>query len=120
MPLDYFVWLVRNGQRAGLVDTGFDEPMARRRGRRIVRPVGEGLASLGVSLEAIDNVVITRMHYDHTGNFPLFLRALPPAGQRDGLRHRTLHVSRGAASQYRGGARRRHGAPRVRRPGAIP
>ena len=75
MPLDYFVWLVRNGRRAVLVDTGFDEPMARRRHRRIVRPVGEGLASLGVTPEAIDDVVITHMHYDHAGNVPLFPRA---------------------------------------------
>src|SRR4030095_16949800 len=45
MPLDYYVWAVINPERTVLVDTGFDEDAARRRGRQIVRPVGEGLGA---------------------------------------------------------------------------
>ena len=29
MPMDYFVWLVRNANRTFVVDTGFSEAMAR-------------------------------------------------------------------------------------------
>src|SRR5690606_39745236 len=37
MPMDYFVWLVRNDERTLVVDTGFTEPMARKRGRTHLR-----------------------------------------------------------------------------------
>ena len=32
MPMDYFVWLIRDAMRAFVVDTGFDADAARRRG----------------------------------------------------------------------------------------
>jgi hypothetical protein len=31
MPMDYFIWLVRNAERTILVDTGFDAAMAAKR-----------------------------------------------------------------------------------------
>lgn len=33
MPMDYFIWLVRNPERTILVDTGFDAAMAGKRNR---------------------------------------------------------------------------------------
>ena len=35
MPLDFFTWVLRSGDRAILVDTGFEEDEAARRGRAI-------------------------------------------------------------------------------------
>ncbi len=67
MPMDYFVWLVRNQSRVLLVDTGFSEPVGTRRGRTFLRSPADALKLLDVSAEAIADVVITHMHYDHSG-----------------------------------------------------
>lgn len=75
MPLNYYVWAVVNADRTIVVDTGFNEAMAQKRGRQIVKPVGEGLAALGISTQKVKDVVITHMHYDHAGNVPLFANA---------------------------------------------
>ncbi len=75
MPLDYYVWVIRNAERTVLVDTGFGAESAAKRGRTIVHPVAEGLAAVGVVPESVENVVITHMHYDHAGNLALFPRA---------------------------------------------
>jgi glyoxylase-like metal-dependent hydrolase (beta-lactamase superfamily II) len=75
MPLDYFVWVVRSDERTIVVDTGFDAAAAAARGRTLIRPVGEGLAELGVDPRTVLDVVITHMHYDHAGNLELFPRA---------------------------------------------
>jgi glyoxylase-like metal-dependent hydrolase (beta-lactamase superfamily II) len=75
MPLDFFVWVIRGGGRTFVLDTGFDEPMARKRNRNIVRPVAEGLRAVGVDPAAVDDVIITHMHYDHAGNADLFPKA---------------------------------------------
>ena len=48
MPMDYFVWLVRNAERTFVVDVGFSEAMARQRKRTFLRTPSEGLALLGV------------------------------------------------------------------------
>lgn len=75
MPLDYFVWAIVGESRVFVVDTGFDAPMAQRRGRTITRPVEDGLRRLGIRADAVEDVIITHMHYDHAGNLPLFARA---------------------------------------------
>lgn len=75
MPLDYFVWLIRGGGRTVLVDTGFTEARARARRRNWLRCPSEGLASLGVSPEDVQTVIITHLHYDHAGNLDLFPQA---------------------------------------------
>jgi glyoxylase-like metal-dependent hydrolase (beta-lactamase superfamily II) len=76
MPMDYFVWLLRGPEgREVLVDTGFDSATAARRGRSILRPVEACLKALGTSAEAIRDVVVTHLHYDHAGNLGLFPNA---------------------------------------------
>ena len=72
MPLNYFMWVVRNAERTVLVDTGFDRTTAARRGRVVDRPVEEGLTALGVNPQAVQDVIVTHMHYDHVGNHDLF------------------------------------------------
>jgi glyoxylase-like metal-dependent hydrolase (beta-lactamase superfamily II) len=68
MPMDYFVWLVRNAERTVLVDTGFDAAMAIR-GRVLLRKPADALALLGVKGEDIRDVIITHLHNDHVGTF---------------------------------------------------
>jgi glyoxylase-like metal-dependent hydrolase (beta-lactamase superfamily II) len=71
-PFDFFVWAIVGPQGAFVVDTGFDEVMARKRQRRIVNPVGAGLKALGIVPDQVENVIISHLHYDHTGNYDLF------------------------------------------------
>jgi len=75
MPMDYFVWLIRDGERNILVDTGFNARQAQERGRTMLRcPIGS-LALLGVAPEDIQEVVLTHLHYDHAGNIDLLPNA---------------------------------------------
>ena len=48
MPMDYFVWALVSGDRVIVVDTGFDEPMARKRGRIYLKKPVEGLKTIGI------------------------------------------------------------------------
>jgi len=72
MPMDYFVWLVRNADCAFVIDTGFNAATARKRCREFLRCPTEGLARLGIEAREVRDVVITHMHYDHAGNADLF------------------------------------------------
>jgi len=75
MPFDYFVFVVRGPSGTVVVDTGFDAAVAAKRGRRHLRCPGEGLRCLGIAPDAVDDVVLTHLHYDHCGNQHLFPRA---------------------------------------------
>ncbi len=75
MSIDYFVWLARSQTRAILIDTGFNEAMARKRHRTFLRDPIDSLALLGVSADDLDDVVLTHFHYDHAGNFDRFPKA---------------------------------------------
>ncbi len=47
MPMDYFVWLVRNGERFFLIDTGFDAAVAAKRKRTIAHLPKKTRTALG-------------------------------------------------------------------------
>ena len=72
MPLDYFVWLIRGDGREIVVDTGFSEAMARKRGRDHIRCPTMPSGLLGCDATKVKDVVITHLHYDHVGNLRLF------------------------------------------------
>jgi glyoxylase-like metal-dependent hydrolase (beta-lactamase superfamily II) len=72
MPMDYFVWAVVSDERTFVVDTGFDEPMARKRGRQYLHTPAEGLKTMGIDAAKVEDVIITHMHYDHCGNHEPF------------------------------------------------
>ena len=57
------------------MDTGFDQAMATTRGRTIVKPIVDGLRSIDVSPDAVEDVIITHLHYDHCGNHDVFPKA---------------------------------------------
>jgi glyoxylase-like metal-dependent hydrolase (beta-lactamase superfamily II) len=75
MPMDYFIWVIRNGERLVLVDTGFDEPMAAKRGRRLLRKPKDALRLIGVDADDVRTIVITHLHNDHVGTFFDFPKA---------------------------------------------
>jgi glyoxylase-like metal-dependent hydrolase (beta-lactamase superfamily II) len=75
MPLDYFVWAIVGAERTLVLDTGFDEKMAKKRGREFLRPPHDGLLAIGVDPARVGDVVISHMHYDHAGNRDLFPNA---------------------------------------------
>lgn len=74
-PLDYFVWLIAGGGRTVLVDTGFNEAAAAARKRTLLVDPVEALSAFGVPPHAIEDVVITHLHYDHAGNLDRFPNA---------------------------------------------
>lgn len=72
MPMDYYVWLIRDGERVVVVDSGFTAEIAERRKRTFLRCPIEALSLLGVRANDIRDVVLTHLHYDHVGNFHRF------------------------------------------------
>jgi glyoxylase-like metal-dependent hydrolase (beta-lactamase superfamily II) len=75
MPMDYFVWAAVCGDRVFAIDSGFDEAMAHKRGREFLHSPGEGLRAIGIEPDQVQDVILTHMHYDHSGNHGLFPNA---------------------------------------------
>lgn len=75
MPLDFNVWIIRNAQRTILVDTGFGPRAARSRARPLHLDPVEALARLGMDPDAMEDIVLTHLHFDHAGNIERFAKA---------------------------------------------
>lgn len=73
--MDYFVWVLRKGNKTILVDTGYDEAEATQRDRPILMDPREALKPLGIHPEAITDVIVTHLHYDHAGGLHMFPNA---------------------------------------------
>ena len=116
-PIDYFVWAIVGPSGTFVVDTGFDAAMAKKRGRadrEADRRRAEGdrhRARQGRERHHLASALRPLRQLRHLPE-----RALPPAGHRDGLRDRPLHVPPAPARPVRGGGRGRDGAQGVRRP----
>jgi glyoxylase-like metal-dependent hydrolase (beta-lactamase superfamily II) len=75
MPLDFYIWLIKDGQRHILVDTGFNRPAAERRNRKLIIPPEVALEKMGVDPSSVTDVIITHLHWDHAGNLDKFPNA---------------------------------------------
>lgn len=75
LAMDYFVWVIRNSERTIVVDVGFNQAEGEGRGRNFIRCPTEGMRMIGVEASEVEDVVITHMHYDHSGNLGLFPKA---------------------------------------------
>ncbi len=73
--MDYFIWVLRQGDRVILVDTGYDAEEGAARGRPIALDPREALRPLGIAAEDVDEVIVTHLHYDHAGGLALFPNA---------------------------------------------
>jgi MFS family permease len=87
-PLAYFVWVIKGAGGTFVLDTGFDQAMAEKRGPHDLRPGGRGAERHRVNPDTVTDVVISHLHYDHCGNHSLVpAGAVSPAGPRDDVRH---------------------------------
>jgi glyoxylase-like metal-dependent hydrolase (beta-lactamase superfamily II) len=75
MPMDFYIWVIRSDGRTIVVDTGFSAGASGRRNRQFVHPPAEALRAAGVDAAAVGDVVITHLHWDHSGNTELFPNA---------------------------------------------
>lgn len=75
MRLDFAMWAARRGDRVVVVDTGFSEFSAGKRGRVLDRRPADAVRSLGIVPEQVGHVVISHLHYDHAGNLGDFPQA---------------------------------------------
>lgn len=69
MPIHYFTWYIESSTGARIVvDTGFTEQTASQRGdRTFLGAPPDTLAAMGVPVESVTHVVLSHLHYDHTG-----------------------------------------------------
>jgi len=73
--LDYFFWVLRSPSETILVDTGFrPDAGARRRRTTLIAPAA-AMERLGIDSSTVKRILVTHLHYDHTGN----LDVLPDA-----------------------------------------
>ncbi|WP_170363604.1 N-acyl homoserine lactonase family protein [Ruegeria arenilitoris] len=73
--MDYYLWLLRRGSQVILVDTGYDTDEGLSRGRPIAMDPREAMRPFGIAPEAIQQVIVTHLHYDHAGGLHLFPNA---------------------------------------------
>ena len=80
-------YLIRNGDRYLLWDTGLDGGLAGKpkdkEGSLLKERIATQLARIGVKPEAISYVGVSHYHYDHTGQLPDFARATLLIGKGD-------------------------------------
>ncbi|QNM82738.1 N-acyl homoserine lactonase family protein [Sphingomonas sabuli] len=80
-------YLVRNGDRYLLWDTGMDRALAGKPknsdGEELKRSIVQQLASIGLKSSDVDFVGISHYHYDHTGQLPDFPSATLLEGKAD-------------------------------------
>lgn len=73
LGVDYYFWVIRDGEGAvTLVDTGFAPQVGRRRNREQWLTPADALPLLGIEPGSVRTVVITHAHWDHTGNLSQF------------------------------------------------
>jgi glyoxylase-like metal-dependent hydrolase (beta-lactamase superfamily II) len=70
--MTYYLWVVRNGTQTIVVDTGFSAAGGASRGRTFLVEPLEALRRAGVDPQAVDMVINTHLHYDHTGYLGAF------------------------------------------------
>lgn len=94
MPMDYYLWAAVSPERTFVVDCGFTEEVSARRGRTFLREPIDALRHVGVEAEAVEDVILSHLHYDHVGNFHRFPKA------RFHLQEPELHYAVGRYMRY--------------------
>ena len=72
LTLDFFSWVIIGDGRAVVVDTGMAPDKAAKHGHDFLISPVEVLRRLGVDPRTVETVVMTHLHYDHTGQAESF------------------------------------------------
>src|SRR3954468_23345895 len=75
MAVDCVLWGAKAPEHPFVIDTGFTEEVARKRGRTFLRDPIETLRTIGVDADKVQDVILTHLHYDHVGGFARFPKA---------------------------------------------
>lgn len=68
MPMAYYIWLIKTADTAIVVDTGYTRAKAERLGRPYVNEPLDTVRKLGVELPDVSYLVLSHLHFDHTGH----------------------------------------------------
>lgn len=69
IAMDFYFWVIRDGSKTYLVDTGASQAaIAKRPGRTRIRGARAALEALTIDPESVTDVILTHLHYDHTGH----------------------------------------------------
>lgn len=73
LQMDFFFWLIRGNGRTILVDVGYSqEAVDTRPGRERFIGARAAVAAVGTDPDSVTDIIVTHLHYDHTGNLPEF------------------------------------------------
>lgn len=72
---DFSLWLISTTEGTVLFDLGFTEEAAAKRGQHIPHDVMDGVREAGVDPAAVTTIVLSHLHYDHSGNLEHFPNA---------------------------------------------
>jgi glyoxylase-like metal-dependent hydrolase (beta-lactamase superfamily II) len=75
ITLDYHAWIARVAGRTVLIDLGFSAAEAERRGRLPTLSLSSVHRRLGIADDFDGDVILTHLHYDHTGRVAELPRA---------------------------------------------
>jgi glyoxylase-like metal-dependent hydrolase (beta-lactamase superfamily II) len=70
--MTYYLWVLRSGERTIVVDTGFSAAGGGARGREFLVEPLEALRRVGVDRGAVELLIVSHLHYDHTGHLDAF------------------------------------------------
>ena len=74
--IDYYVWLIRSPEQTILLDAGYTPEVAVLRNRPdYYRSPSEAVALAGVSPADVSHVILSHLHYDHSGDLDAFTGA---------------------------------------------
>lgn len=74
-PMDFYSWVLIGGGQTIVIDTGMHADKAAKHGHSILIDPVEAIRAIGVVPEAVETVIMTHLHYDHTGNTMAFPNA---------------------------------------------
>ncbi|WP_194291540.1 N-acyl homoserine lactonase family protein [Cumulibacter manganitolerans] len=75
-PIDYFVWVISRPDDVVVVDAGFTRAAAEERGGRdYFGDPDELLGLLGITPEDVSTLILTHLHYDHSGHVAAYQNA---------------------------------------------
>jgi glyoxylase-like metal-dependent hydrolase (beta-lactamase superfamily II) len=98
LDMDYNFWVIRDGEKIILLDTGYDIPKHDWLGEISVTPTPQGLDILGIDPADVDLVITSHFHYDHIGYLGLFTNAKVVSGRAE----RDYWFGKEAAGQLEG------------------